>query len=70
MNNASTSYGLTSPSSVPVAGQLQFTVITALDYAGSLFRDNVIKRIVLITDGRQTDQSDANALKTRRKLSG
>ncbi len=40
-------------------------IVGALDYAGSLFRDNVIKRIVLITDGKQTDQSDANALKTQ-----
>ncbi len=35
----------------------------ALDYAGSLFRDDVVKRIVVITDGKQTDESDPNALK-------
>ncbi|MDE5896262.1 MAG: VWA domain-containing protein, partial [Clostridia bacterium] len=35
----------------------------AMEYAGSLFRDGVIKRIVLITDGGETDKRDANALK-------
>ncbi len=35
----------------------------ALDYTGTLFRDSVIKRIVLISDGKQTHLSDANALK-------
>lgn len=38
-------------------------IVGALDYAGSLFRDGVVKRIVVITDGKQTDGSDANALK-------
>ncbi len=38
-------------------------IVNALDYAGSLFRSDVIKRIVLITDGRQTDAADSNALK-------
>ncbi|MDE6373706.1 MAG: VWA domain-containing protein, partial [Clostridia bacterium] len=38
-------------------------IIGALDYAGSLFRDDVIKRIVLITDGKQTNESDSNAFK-------
>lgn len=39
-------------------------ILGALDFAGSLFRDDVIKRIVVITDGRQTaDASDSNALK-------
>ena len=38
-------------------------ILGALDYTGSLFRDNVIKRIVLITDGKQTNESDSNALK-------
>ena len=36
---------------------------SALEYTGSLFRSNVIKRIVLITDGKQTHLSDSNALK-------
>ncbi len=36
---------------------------SALDFAGSLFRENVIKRIVVITDGKQTHVSDSNALK-------
>ncbi len=35
----------------------------ALDYATSLFRDGVIKRIVLMTDGKQTHVKDSNALK-------
>ncbi len=38
-------------------------ILSALDYTGSLFHNDVIKRIVLITDGRQTDASDTNALK-------
>ncbi len=38
-------------------------IVDALDFTGSLFRDDVIKRIVLITDGRSTDGTDANALK-------
>lgn len=38
-------------------------IVSALGFTNSLFRDGVIKRIVLITDGRQTDSSDANALK-------
>lgn len=38
-------------------------IIGALDFTGSLFRDGVIKRIVLITDGKQTNNTDANALK-------
>lgn len=37
-------------------------IVEALAYTGSLFRADVIKRIVLITDGRSTDGSDANAL--------
>ncbi len=36
---------------------------SALDYASTLFRDNVIKRVVVITDGKQTHVSDSNALK-------
>ncbi|MDE6505096.1 MAG: VWA domain-containing protein [Clostridia bacterium] len=36
----------------------------ALEYTGKLFRENVIKRIVLITDGRQSDlRSSDNTLK-------
>lgn len=34
----------------------------ALDFAGRLFKDGVIKRIVLITDGKPTDKSDAYAI--------
>ncbi len=34
----------------------------ALNFAGEQFRSDVIKRIVLITDGRQTDESDAFAI--------
>ncbi len=36
---------------------------SALDYASTLFRDGVIKRIVLMTDGKQTHVKDSNALK-------
>lgn len=38
-------------------------IVSALEYAGSLFREDVIKRIVLITDGRQSYEGDTNALK-------
>lgn len=38
-------------------------IISALRYTGDLFREDVIKRIVLITDGKQTSETDANALK-------
>ena len=38
-------------------------IVGAMEYAGSLFRADVIKRIVLITDGKETNQSDPNALK-------
>jgi hypothetical protein len=33
----------------------------ALEYAGSLFRDSVIKRIVLITDGSETETSSTSS---------
>ena len=38
-------------------------IVSALAYTGSLFREDVIKRIVLITDGKQTGETDSNALK-------
>lgn len=38
-------------------------IAEALVYAGGLFKDNVIKRIVVITDGRQTYSGDSNELK-------
>ncbi|MGN1373346.1 MAG: VWA domain-containing protein [Candidatus Coproplasma sp.] len=38
-------------------------IVDALSYTGSLFRDDVIKRIVLITDGKATDGSGDDALK-------
>ncbi len=38
-------------------------IVDALSYTGSLFRDDVIKRIVLITDGKSTDGSDDDALR-------
>ncbi|MGN1103447.1 MAG: VWA domain-containing protein, partial [Candidatus Coproplasma sp.] len=38
-------------------------IVEALSYTGSLFRDDVIKRIVLITDGKSTDGSDDDALR-------
>ena len=37
--------------------------VEALEYAGSLFRDGVVKRIVLVTDGKETYNGDANALR-------
>ncbi|MGN0807877.1 MAG: VWA domain-containing protein [Candidatus Coproplasma sp.] len=38
-------------------------IVAALNYTGSLFRDDVIKHIVLITDGKSTDGTDDDALK-------
>ena len=38
-------------------------IAEALQYTGTLFRDDVIKRIVLITDGKQTDVNDTYAIK-------
>ncbi|MDE7087719.1 MAG: VWA domain-containing protein [Clostridia bacterium] len=38
-------------------------IVGALRFTDSLFRDNVVKRIVLITDGKETYGNDANALK-------
>ena len=37
-------------------------IAEALDYAGTLFRPDVIKRIVLITDGKQSYEGDSGAL--------
>lgn len=38
-------------------------IVGALDFTGSLFRDGVLKHIVVITDGKQSDESDSGALK-------
>lgn len=38
-------------------------IAEALSYTGSLFKEDVIKKIVLITDGKQTDESDAYAVR-------
>lgn len=38
-------------------------IAEALEYAGTLFKDDVIKRVVLITDGRQTDEVDTSAMR-------
>lgn len=38
-------------------------IAEALNYTGTLFKEDVIKRIVLITDGRQTDQVDTYAVR-------
>ena len=38
-------------------------IAEALEYTGTLFKEDVIKRIVLITDGRHTDENDSYALK-------
>lgn len=41
----------------------QTDIVQALQYAGKLFKDNVIKRIVLITDSKQTAESTDDELK-------
>lgn len=38
-------------------------IVGALQFAGNLFRQDVLKHIVVITDGKQSDESDSNALK-------
>ena len=38
-------------------------IAEALEYTATLFKDDVIKRIVLITDGRYTDDSDSYSVK-------
>ena len=38
-------------------------IAEALEYTASLFREDVIKRIVLISDGKPSDRRDTNALK-------
>ncbi len=38
-------------------------IVSALKYTGKIFKEGVVKRIVLITDAKQSDESDANALK-------
>lgn len=39
-------------------------IAEALEYAGTLFdSDDVVKRVVLITDGRQTDEVDTSAMR-------
>ena len=38
-------------------------IAEALTYAGSLFREDVIKRIVLITDAKQTDEVNKSAMR-------
>lgn len=38
-------------------------IAEALEYTATLFKDEVIKRVVLITDGRYTDDSDSYSVK-------
>lgn len=38
-------------------------IAPALYYAGSLFGEEAIKRVVLITDGKQTDEADTSAMR-------
>ena len=38
-------------------------IAEALEYAATLFTDDVIKRVVLITDGKQTDEVDTYAMR-------
>lgn len=43
--------------------QTETNISEALKYTGTLFHGDVIKRIVLVSDGRQSDLRDANLLK-------
>ncbi len=38
-------------------------IVSALEFTGKIFKGDVVKRIVLITDAKQSDESDSNALK-------
>ncbi|MDE6597305.1 MAG: VWA domain-containing protein [Clostridia bacterium] len=38
-------------------------ITSALEYAGTLFAEDSIKRIVLVTDGRQSDMRDSSSLR-------
>ncbi len=38
-------------------------IVSALSFVGKIFRADVKKRVVLITDGKQTDESDPSALR-------
>ncbi len=38
-------------------------IASALEYTGTLFDEGVIKRVVLITDGKQTDENDTYAIR-------
>lgn len=42
--------------------ETETNIAEALNYAGTLFEEDVIKRIVLITDGKQTDEADTYAI--------
>lgn len=60
--------GLGAPSAVKSVKEAsvdvtQTDIVGALDYVGTLFSDNAIKRVVLITDGKDTDMRDSYALK-------
>lgn len=41
----------------------QTDIVNALGYAGTLFRADVVKHVVVITDGKQTYEGDSNSLK-------
>lgn len=43
--------------------QTETNISEALEYAGTLFGEDVIKRIVVITDGKQSDTRDSNSLR-------
>ncbi len=46
-----------------VVDKSETNIVEALEYTGSLFKSDVVKRIVLITDGGISDTSDKDALK-------
>ncbi len=65
--NAKLVYNLGDPRKVPSVknsgvDDSSTDIAGALEYTGELFKDDVIKRIVLITDGHQSDESDDYAL--------
>lgn len=60
MNRAGEAIGSVKSAQVDVS---ETNIVEALEYTATLFREDVIKRIVLISDGKPSDMRDSNALK-------
>lgn len=60
MNRAGEAIGSVKSAQVDVS---ETNIVEALEYTATLFREDVIKRVVLISDGKPSDMRDSNALK-------